>query len=100
MMYDKLTHVKPKWEVHRIVTLSTSAVEVGCYATCRFQQPRIERFAEMPSEELTIFCLTCQINGSSSVTLDARKKLRVTVCDTQVMALAIMAPLMEKGSMV
>ncbi|TNN75437.1 hypothetical protein EYF80_014249 [Liparis tanakae] len=39
-------------------------------------------------------------SGSSSAAVEARQMLRVTVCEKQVMALAIMAPLMEKGSMV
>lgn len=47
-----------------------------------------------------MLALTCQTSGPNSVTLAARKTLSVTVCDEQVMALAMMAPLMEKGSMV
>lgn len=52
------------------------------------------------SVRLESFFLTCQTRGSSSVTVLARQMLRVTVCEKQVMALAKIAPLMEKGSIV
>lgn len=48
-----------------------------------------------------VFRFTCQTKGSSrSVSRVVRQTLRVIVCEKQVIPLAIMAPLMEKGSMV
>lgn len=46
------------------------------------------------------YCLTCQTRASKSLATEAKQTLRVTVCDKQVTALAMMAPRMEKGSMV
>lgn len=57
--------------------------------SCRLHQPCTEPCT-----------LTCQPSGSSSLTLAAKKTLSVTVCEEQVRALAMMAPRMEKGSMV
>ena len=47
-----------------------------------------------------VWSLTCHTRGSSCSVEEERHTLRVRVCEEQVMTLAMIAPLMEKGSMV
>lgn len=89
----------PKGEASTIIWATSKA---ECCVKCIFLDVNISLTCRILSngEDMRIRFLTCHTRGSSSVMVLARQILRVTVCEKQVMPLAIIAPLMEKGSMV